>query len=92
MILDLIFFEHGDVQCDIQHGFFKFHFLQGIWETNEGSDISGTFLGAPKSGIRADKTPRHKMMEGILDGRVKQLGSPQQIVNVNGPGKLSKHA
>ena len=49
------FFEHGDIQCDIQRGFFEFHFLQGIWETNEGSEISGTFLGAPKSGIRAEQ-------------------------------------
>ena len=38
-----------------EHGFFEFHFLQGIWETNEGSKISGTFLGAPKSGIRAEQ-------------------------------------
>ena len=49
------FFQHGDIQCEIQRGFFEFHFLQGIWETNEGSEISGTFLGAPKSGIRAEQ-------------------------------------
>ena len=55
MILDLIFFEHGDGQRDIQDGFFKFHFLQGIWEANEGSEISGNFLGTPKPRIRAVK-------------------------------------
>jgi hypothetical protein len=53
LTLGLIFFQHGDIQCDIEHGVFEFHFLQGIWEANEGSEISGTILGAPKSGMKA---------------------------------------